>query len=100
MLSRLTIVDGTQQESLKWGPACNAHCVPNQLIYCLLSRSVTTVGQDTKKYLFLSCFSIFKYNLYIEEASTSTNVIQETVISEREEDKGVFLCGPEWKVCY
>ena len=26
--------------------------------------------------------------------------LQETVISEREEDKGVFLCGPEWKVIF
>ena len=24
--------------------------------------------------------------------------IQETVISELEEEKGNFLCGPEWKV--
>ena len=27
-------------------------------------------------------------------------LFQETVISEREEDKGVFLCGPEWKVIF
>ena len=28
----------------------------------------------------------------------TTHHLQETVISESEEDKGNFLCGPEWKV--
>ena len=41
---------------------CKAHCAPNHLIYCSLSRSVMTVGQDTKKYLFFpQDFFSFQY---------------------------------------
>merc|ERR1719350_29133 len=37
-------------------------------------------------------------SLNVVESEPDDEGFQETVISEREEDKGVFLCGPEWKV--